>query len=103
METLVKTQLATNAVTLSDDVDGDGDPDHIIIKLEVVELNGHSPDMKEPITTFDIAPGVQPTFWVYAPKTRDMSTMNLYDTRANPTLRVPSPTIRVEQDDGKKI
>ncbi len=99
METLMKTQLATDAVTLSDDVDGDGDPDHIIIKLEVVELNGHSPDVKEPITTFDIAPGIQPTFWVYAPKTRDMSTMNLYDLRANPTLRAPSPTIRVEQDD----
>jgi FtsP/CotA-like multicopper oxidase with cupredoxin domain len=99
METLMKTQLATDAITMSDDVDNDGDPDHIIIKLEVVELNGHSPDIKEPITTFDIAPGIQPTFWVYAPKTRDMSTMNLYDLRANPTLRVPSPTIRVEQDD----
>ncbi|MEQ1635138.1 MAG: multicopper oxidase domain-containing protein [Methylococcales bacterium] len=99
METLMKTQLATDAITMSDDVDNDGDPDHIIIKLEVVELNGHSPDVKDPITTFDIAPGIQPTFWVYAPKTRDMSTMNLYDTRANPTLRVPSPTIRVEQDD----
>jgi len=99
METLMHTQLATDAVTLSDDVDGDGDPDKVIIKLEVVELNGHSPDVKEPITTFDIAPGIQPTFWVFAPKTRDMSTMNLYDTRANPTLRAPSPTIRVEQDD----
>ena len=78
---------------------GDGDPDKIIIKLEVVELNGHSPDNKDPITTFDIAPGLQPTFWVYAPKTRDMSTLNLYESIANPLLRVPSPTIRVEQDD----
>ncbi len=99
METLMKTGLAADAVTMSDDVDNDGDPDHIIIKLEIAELNGHSPDVKEPITTYDIAPGIQPAFWVYTPKTRDMSTVNLYDLRANPLLRLPSPTIRVEQDD----
>jgi len=99
METLMATQLAADAITMSDDVDGDGDPDKIIIKLEVVELNGHSPDMKNPTTTFDIAPGIQPTFWVYAPKTRDMSTKSLYELEANPLLRVPSPVIRVEQDD----
>jgi len=99
METLMSTQLAADAVTMSDDMDGDGDPDKIIIRLEVVELNGHSPDMKGPTTTFDIAPGIQPTFWVYAPKTRDMSTKSLYELEANPLLRVPSPVIRVEQDD----
>ena len=99
METLMATQLAADAITMSDDVDGDGDPDKIIIKLEIVELNGHSPDMKNPTTTFDIAPGIQPTFWVYAPKTRDMSTKSLYELEANPLLRVPSPVIRVEQDD----
>ncbi|MFA5982999.1 MAG: multicopper oxidase domain-containing protein [Methylococcaceae bacterium] len=99
METLMQTQLAADAITMSDDIDGDGDPDKIIIKLEIVELNGHSPDVKEPITTFDIAPGVQPTFWVFAPKTRDMSTRSLYEPIANPLLRVPSPVIRVEQDD----
>ncbi|PPD47862.1 MAG: copper oxidase [Methylobacter sp.] len=99
MDTLMQTQLAADAITLSDDMDGDGDPDKIIIKLEVVELNGHSPDVKNPITTFDIAPGIQPTFWVYAPKTRDMSTLSLYEPEANPLLRVPSPVIRVEQDD----
>ncbi|MDO9105357.1 MAG: multicopper oxidase domain-containing protein [Methylovulum sp.] len=99
MDTLMQTQLAADAVTMSDDVDGDGDPDKIIIKLEVVELNGHSPDVKTPITTFDIAPGIQPTFWVYAPKTRDMSTLSLYEPEANSLLRVPSPVIRVEQDD----
>ncbi len=79
MDTLMQTQLAADAVTVSDDVDGDGDPDKIVIKLEVVELNGHSPDVTDPITTFDIAPGIQPTFWVYAPKTRDMSTKRLYE------------------------
>ncbi|MFZ2452186.1 MAG: multicopper oxidase domain-containing protein [Methylovulum miyakonense] len=99
MDTLMQTQLAADAITLSDDMDGDGDPDKIIIKLEVVELNGRSPDVKNPITTFDIAPGIQPTFWVYAPKTRDMSTLSLYEPEANPLLRVPSPVIRVEQDD----
>jgi FtsP/CotA-like multicopper oxidase with cupredoxin domain len=99
METLMQTQLAADAITMSDDVDGDGDPDKIIIKLEIAELNGHSPDMKDPTTTFDIAPGIQPTFWVYAPKTRDMSTLSIYEPIANPLLRVPSPVIRVEQDD----
>ena len=58
METLMSTQLAADAITMSDDFDGDGDPDKIIIKIEVVELNGHSPDIKEPTTTFDIAPGI---------------------------------------------
>ena len=99
MATLMETQLAADAITASDDVDGDGDPDHYIIKLEIAELNGHSPDMREPTTTFDIAPGVQPTFWVYAPKTRDMSTLSLYEPIANPLLRAPSPVIRVEQGD----
>ncbi|NOU20855.1 MAG: multicopper oxidase domain-containing protein [Methyloglobulus sp.] len=99
METLMTTQLASDAITMTDDMDHDGDPDKIVIKLEVVEINGHSPDVKEPITTFDIAPGIQPTFWVFAPKTRDMSTRSLYEPVANPLLRAPSPVIRVEQDD----
>ncbi|MGR9115033.1 MAG: multicopper oxidase domain-containing protein [Gammaproteobacteria bacterium] len=99
MATLMDTQLAADAITKSDDIDGDGDPDRIIIKLEIVELNGHSPDGTAPVTTFDIAPGIQPTFWVFAPKTRDMSTLSLYEPQANPLLRLPSPVIRVEQDD----
>ncbi len=99
METLMTTQLASDAITMSDDMDKDGDPDKIIIKLEIVEINGHSPDVKEAITTYDIAPGIQPTFWVYTPKTRDMSTRSLYEPVANPLLRAPSPVIRVEQDD----
>ncbi len=99
MATLMETQLAADAITVSNDMDGDGDPDHYIIKLEIAELNGHSPDMRDPTTTFDIAPGVQPTFWVFAPKTRDMSTLSLYEPIANPLLRAPSPAIRVEQGD----
>ncbi|WAR45128.1 multicopper oxidase domain-containing protein [Methylomonas rapida] len=99
MATLMQTQLAADAITVGNDMDGDGDPDHYIIKLEIAELNGHSPDMREPTTTFDIAPGIQPTFWVFAPKTRDMSTLSLYEPIANPLLRAPSPVIRVEQGD----
>lgn len=99
MDTLMETQLAADAITVSDDMDGDGDPDKYVIKLEIAELNGHSPDNKDPTTTFDIAPGIQPTFWVFAPKTRDMSTLSLYEPIANPLLRAPSPVIRVEQDD----
>ena len=99
MDTLMKTQLAADAITVGNDMDGDGDPDHYIIKLEIAELNGHSPDSQLPTTTFDIAPGIQPTFWVYAPKTRDMSTLSLYEPIANSLLRTPSPVIRVEQGD----
>ena len=99
MDTLMKTQLAADAITVGNDMDGDGDPDHYIIKLEIAELNGHSPDSQLPTTTFDIAPGIQPTFWVYAPKTRDMSTLSLYEPIANSLLRAPSPVIRVEQGD----
>lgn len=99
MQTLMDTQLAADAVTLSNDMDGDGDPDHVIVKLEVMELNGHSPDFAGVVPTFDIAPGIQPAFWVFAPKTRDMSTKSFASAEANPYLRAPAPVIRVEQGD----
>jgi hypothetical protein len=99
MQTLMDTKLAADALTMTNDMDGDGDPDHIIIKLEVMELNGHSPDFPGVVPTFDIAPGVQPGFWVFAPKTRDMSTKSFASAEANPLLRMPSPPIRVEQGD----
>ena len=99
MQTLMDTKLAADALTKTNDMDGDGDPDHIIIKLETVELNGHSPDFPGVVPTFDIAPGVQPGFWVFAPKTRDMSTKSFASAEANPLLRMPSPPIRVEQGD----
>jgi FtsP/CotA-like multicopper oxidase with cupredoxin domain len=99
MDTLMETQLAADAITMKDDMDGDGDPDFIVIKLEIAELNGHSPDFSGLVTTFDIAPGVQPAFWVFAPKSRDMSTSSFVSLEANPLLRMPSPPIRVEQDD----
>ncbi len=99
METLMRTSFAADAIIKKNDMDGDGDPDLIIIKLEVIELNGHSPDFAGLVPTFDIAPGVQPGMWVFAPKTRGMSTGSFAGVEANPLLRPPSPVIRVEQGD----
>ena len=99
MSTLMDTDLAADSIIKSDDLDGDGDPDRITIRLEVMELNGHSPDFKGLVPTFDIAPGVQPGMWVFAPKTRGMSTRSFASIEANPMLRAPSPVIRVEQGD----
>ena len=99
MATLMQTNLAQDAITLSDDLDHDGDPDIIRIKLEVVELNGASPDGEFLINTYDIAPGIQPGLWVYAPKSRGMALKNFNSLVANPLLRAPSPVIRVEQGD----
>ncbi len=99
METLMRSGFAADAIIKKNDMDGDGDPDLIIIKLEVIELNGHSPDFNGLVPTFDIAPGVQPGMWVFAPKTRGMSTSSFVGVDANPLLRAPSPVIRVEQGD----
>jgi hypothetical protein len=100
MQTLMDTSnVAADAVTMTNDIDKDGDPDHIVIKLEVMEINGHSPDFAGVVTTFDIAPGIEPSFWVFAPKSRDMSTKSFASAEANPLLRMPSPPIRVEQGD----
>jgi hypothetical protein len=103
MDTLMKSGLAPDAVVIGDDKDGDGDPDVITLKLEVVELNGHSPDIAEPVPAFFIGPGIQPGFWVFAPKTAGMATRNADTLEANELLRVPSPVIRVEQGDTVQI
>ena len=99
METLMNTYYAADAIIKKNDIDGDGDPDHIIIKLEVAELNGHSPDFAGLVPTFDMAPGIQPGMWVFAPKSRGMATNSFVGVDANPLLRAPSPVIRVEQGD----
>jgi plastocyanin len=99
MATLMQTNFAQDALTMTDDLDHDGDPDVINIKLEVVELNGATPDGEFLINTFDIAPGIQPGLWVYAPKARGMALKNFNSVVANPMLRAPSPVIRVEQGD----
>ncbi|WP_295626177.1 multicopper oxidase domain-containing protein [uncultured Nitrosomonas sp.] len=99
MDTLMKTGLSPDAIIKTDDLDGDGDPDRIIIKLEIMELNGKTPDFPGVLPTFDIAPGTQPGAWVFSPKASGMSTENFESIRANPLLRLPSPVIRVEVGD----
>lgn len=99
MATLMQTHFAQDALTLGEDLDHDGDPDIINIKLEVVELNGASPDGEFVIPGYAIAPGIKPAMWVFAPKSRDMGVKNARSTEANALLRAPSPTIRVEQGD----
>ncbi|NOQ36742.1 MAG: multicopper oxidase domain-containing protein [Methylococcaceae bacterium] len=99
MATLMQTRLSLDSVTKSNDIDGDGDPDEIHIRLEVIDLNGFSPDLKDYINGYKIAPGIQPGFWVFAPKSRGMSTESFASVKANPLLRMPSPAIRVEQGD----
>jgi len=99
MEALMNTHYAMDGIIKKNDMDGDGDPDLIIIKLEVAELNGHSPDFNGFVPTFDIAPGIQPAMWVFAPKSRGMATNSFVGVDANPLLRAPSPVIRVEQGD----
>ena len=101
--TLMQTQLATDAVEVGRDLDGDGDPDEYHIRLEVIELNGHSPDAPIEVPGYSIAPGVKPGFWAFAPKSVGMATENLETLTAQPSLRLPSPTIRVEQGDEVKI
>ncbi len=99
MATLMQTHLAPDTVIKTNDIDGDGDPDEIYIRLEVIELNGYSPDLKDPVTTYKIAPGINPGFWTFAPKSRGMSNESFASIKANPLLRLPSPSIRVEQGD----
>ena len=100
---LMRTQLAPDAVVKENDIDNDGDPDDIHIRLEVTELNGHSPDMEEFIPAYSIAPGIQPGFWVFTPKQRGMATVNFESIEANEMLRLPSPVIRVEQGDKLRV
>ena len=103
MPTLMNTQLAPDAVVKENDIDNDGDPDLIHIRLEVTELNGHSPDVDDPIPAYSIAPGIRPGFWVFTPKQRGMATINFDSIQANDMLRMPSPVIRVEQGDQLKV
>lgn len=103
MDTMMRTHLSPDTVVMGRDLDGDGDPDEVEIRLEIMELNGRSPDMPDPLPTYSIAPGIQPGFWVFTPKTRGMSTKTFIDVEANPLLRMPSPVIRVEQGDKVKL
>lgn len=100
---LMASGLTPDAVEKGRDLDGDGDPDEIHIRLEVIELNGGSPEVDEPTTQFAIAPGIKPGFWVFAPKTFGMATENFESMTAQALLRLPSPAIRIEQGDVVKV
>jgi FtsP/CotA-like multicopper oxidase with cupredoxin domain/Cu/Ag efflux protein CusF len=69
--------VASQAISLGADLDGDGDPDEITINLEIVEVEE------------EVYPGKFVTFWVFAPEAQGMVS----------PARVPSPTIRVEEGD----
>jgi len=99
MHTIMNSRIAEDALTKSDDLDGDGDPDIIHIKLEVIELNGATPDSTGVFPTYEIAPDIQPGMWAFSPKLRGMSVKNFRSSQANAILRAPSPVIRVEQGD----
>jgi len=99
MPVLMKTQLSDDSVVKTNDRDGDGDPDDIVIRVEIAELNGRSPDETEFLPHFEIAPGIAPGAWVFAPKSRGMATVNREDLTANHLLRLPSAPIRVEEGD----
>ena len=99
ISSLMQTRLARDAVIKGRDLDNDGDPDEIEIRLEVTELNGFSPDLDEPALQFSIAPGINPGLWVFTPKTRGMASTDFLSNTAHNTLRLPSPVIRVEQGD----
>jgi len=98
-QTLAASGLTADAVVKGRDLDGDGDPDEIHIRLEVVELNGGSPETAGPATQYAIAPGITPGFWAFAPKFVGMATENFESPVARASLRLPSPAIRVEQGD----
>ncbi len=101
--TLHAAGLTADAVEKSNDRDGDGDPDDIHIRLEVAELNGGSPVTDEAVTRYDIAPGITPGLWVFAPKFVGMAVENFESQRARDGLRLPSPVIRIEQGDTVRI
>lgn len=102
-DTLMRSGLTVDAVEKGRDLDGDGDPDEIHIRLEVAELNGASPVDRGTVTRYPIAPGVEPGLWVFAPKLVGMAVETFESNKAREALRLPSPAIRVEQGDHVRI
>lgn len=102
-DTLARSGLTSDAVEKGRDLDGDGDPDEIHIRLEVAELNGGSPIDKGGVTRYQIAPGIRPGAWVFAPKLVGMAVENFESQVARDALRLPSPALRVEQGDTVRI
>lgn len=93
---LMQTGLSRDVVVKSNDKDGDGDPDVIHITLEVIGLN----EGRDGSPHYEIAPGVSPAFWTFAPKTQGMATEG---AAAAALMRMPAPTIRVEQGDEVRL
>ena len=91
-DVLMQSGLHPGAVRKHTDRDDDGDPDVVEMTLEVQGLNeaggGAGGD--------DIAPGIEPAFWVFAPKTRGMVEEG---SPAAANIRMPSPPLRVEAGD----
>ncbi len=73
--------MSDQALVLGRDLDNDGDPDEVTIRLEIIEVQQ------------EVYPGEFTTFWVFAPEGHGMTE----------AARVPSPTIRVEQGDRVRI
>ena len=92
MDTLMASGLSRDAVVKKNDRDGDGDPDDIYITLELTGINEYNQSSID----YEIAPGVKPSFWTFAPKTSGMLEQ---DSTASNLVRMPSPTIRVEEGD----
>jgi FtsP/CotA-like multicopper oxidase with cupredoxin domain len=92
METLMASGLSKDAVVKKNDRDGDGDPDDIYITLELTGIN----ERNQSNVNHKIAPGIEPSFWTFAPKTRGMVEE---DSKASELIRMPSPSIRVEEGD----
>lgn len=101
--TLMQSGLTADAVEKGRDLDGDGDPDEIHIRLEVVELNGSSAEKNGPVTQYALAPGITPGLWVFAPKLAGMATESFASNKARPLLRLPSPALRIEQGDVVRV
>lgn len=98
-DVLLQSGLTADAVEKGADTDGDGDPDEIVIRLEVAELNGATAEFADNVAQYSLAPGIEPGLWVFAPKLVGMATENFESQRARSMLRLPSPAIRVEQGD----
>jgi hypothetical protein len=98
-DVLAASGLTPDAVVKGRDLDGDGDPDEIHIRLEVAELNGASPETGSVVARYELAPGITPGLWVFTPKYTGMSTENFESNQARKIIRLPSPAIRVEQGD----
>ena len=95
-EVLMDSGLHPNAVRKHTDRDDDGDPDVVEITLEVQGIN----EFEESDVTHAVAPGVDPAFWVFAPKTRGMVSEG---SAAERNIRMPSPPVRVEAGDTVRI